>query len=235
MHKKNNQKWEILVESQKSKSEIDNQIKIPEQINSYFFIFDCFENTILFTNLSFETITGYTPDQLNLEFLLKIIHPDDLSYFFECEERFLEFTNKLSFNEHFKYTHSYSYRIKTKDKKYIRIVQECQALEVNISGHLTKTLVNHKKIELTETISINDFKIYDKSQNSYIDSENRYNLTKRELEILDLIKSGLNSQQISDYLNISKNTILTHRKNILNKSNCSSFIELLKKLSYIHN
>ena len=173
-------------------------------------------------------------DELNLEFLLKIIHPDDLDYFLESEERFLQFTNKLSFNEHFKYTHSYTYRIKTKSGDYIRVFQECQALEVNNSGHLTKTLVNHKKIEYTENVSVTDFKIYDKSQNSYIDAENRYNLTKRELEILNLIKNGMNSQQISDELTISKNTILTHRKNILNKSNSSSFIELIKKLSYVH-
>ena len=95
-------------------------------------------------------------------------------------------------------------------------------------------MVNHKKIEYTENVSVTDFKIYDKSQNSYIDAENRYNLTKRELEILNLIKNGMNSQQISDELTISKNTILTHRKNILNKSNSSSFIELIKKLSYVH-
>ena len=227
-------KWDNLVKSQKSQSEIDNQIQIPEQIHSYFFIFDCFQNTILFTNSAFETVTGYKFDELNLEFLLKIIHPDDLDYFLESEERFLQFTNKLSFNEHFKYTHSYTYRIKTKSGDYIRVFQECQALEVNNSGHLTKTLVNHKKIEYTENVSVTDFKIYDKSQNSYIDAENRYNLTKRELEILNLIKNGMNSQQISDELTISKNTILTHRKNILNKSNSSSFIELIKKLSYVH-
>jgi DNA-binding CsgD family transcriptional regulator len=227
-------KWNKLVKSQKSKSNIDNQIEIPEQIKSYFFIFDCFDNKILFTNTAFKTVTGYETHDLNLDFLLKIIHPDDLNYFFESEERFLEFTNKLLFNEHFKYSHSYSYRIKTKSGKYIRIFQECQALEVNNSGHLTKTLVNHKIVEYTENVSVTDFKIYDKSQNSYIDAENRYNLTKRELEILNLIKSGLNSQQISDKLSISKNTILTHRKNILNKTNCSSFIELIKKLSYVH-
>lgn len=234
MKKNNINKWNTLVKSQKSQSESDNQIKIPEQIHSYFFIFDCYNNTILFTNTAFETVTGYAPNMLNLDFLLDIIHPDDLNYFYECEESFLEFTNNLSFNEHFKYTHSYSYRIKKADGNYIQIFQECQALEVNNSGHLTKTLVNHKKIEYIEKTKTRDFKIFDKSQNSYIDTENIYNLTKRELEILNFIKSGMNSQQISDFLNISKNTILTHRKNILNKSNSSSFIELIKKLSYVH-
>jgi len=30
---------------------------------------------------------------------------------------------------------------------------------------------------------------------------------------------------------ISKNTVLTHRKNILNKTKTNSFIELIKKIS----
>jgi len=229
-----NEKWNVLVNSQKSKKNIENEIKNPEQIHSYFFIFDCFDNNILYTNSAFKTLTGYNESQFDLDLLLKIIHPDDLDYFYKSEEKYLEFTNKLLFNDHFKYTHSYTYRIKNSAGIYFRIFQECQALEVNESGHLTKTLVNHKKIEYTSKINENDFKIFDKSQNVYIDSENRFNLTNRENEILSLIKNGLKSQQISEELNISKNTILTHRKNILSKTNSTSFIELLKKLSYVH-
>lgn len=227
-------KWQKLVKAQKSQSNIDNISKSPDQIKSYFFIFDCFANNILFTNNAFKTVTGFEINNFNLNLLLDIIHPEDYDYFMKCEERYLDFTNKLKFSEHFKFTHSYTYRIKTKEGNYIRILQECQALEVNESGHLTKTLVNHKKIDYSEKPDNLDFKIYDKSQNSYIDADNRFNLTKRELEILNLIKEGLNSQQISDKIKISKNTILTHRKNILNKSNCKSFIELLKKISYVH-
>lgn len=232
MEKNKNEKWDHLVKAQKSQSTQDNILKNPDQINSYFFIFDCFENVILFTNSAFKTVTNYEVQNFDLNFLLNIIHPDDINYFLLCEEKFLDFTNKLNFNEHFKFIHSYSYRIKTNNGEYIRILQECQALEVNESGHLTKTLVNHKKIEYSENPPTNDIKIYDKSQNTYIDAENRFNLTKRELEILELIKEGLNSQQISNLLKISKNTIITHRKNILNKSTSKSFIELIKKINY---
>ena len=43
-------------------------------------------------------------------------------------------------------------------------------------------------------------------------------LTKRETEILKLIVSGNLNKQIADKLNISLNTVLTHRKNILSKT-----------------
>ena len=43
-------------------------------------------------------------------------------------------------------------------------------------------------------------------------------LTKRETEILKLIVHGNLNKQIADKLNISLNTVLTHRKNILSKT-----------------
>ncbi len=45
--------------------------------------------------------------------------------------------------------------------------------------------------------------------------ENR--LTEREEEIVKLIALGYTSQQIADYLSISPNTVVTHRKNIAAK------------------
>lgn len=98
-----------------------------------------------------------------------MIHPEDLPYFLNSKESGLAFTNKLVFNRHFKYILSYSYRIKTNKNEYIRVLQQCQALEVNNSGHLTKTLVIHKRIKDFDIRREDDYNIFDKSQNVYID------------------------------------------------------------------
>nr|WP_317631690.1 LuxR C-terminal-related transcriptional regulator [uncultured Flavobacterium sp.] len=231
MQETNIEQWDNLFKKQKSHSKADNKVENPESIDSYIFIYDCFENSILYINNAFETLTDHAVLDFDLDFLINMIHPEDLNYFFESEEKGLAITNKLLFNEHFKYILSYTYRIKTKSGKYIRIRQQCQALEVNNSGHLTKTLVIHKKVTDFKDRPFDDYKVFDKSQNIYVDEENCYNLSKREFEILNLIKQGLNSQDISESLNISKNTVITHRKNILTKTNCNSFIELIKKIS----
>ncbi len=44
-------------------------------------------------------------------------------------------------------------------------------------------------------------------------------LTKRESKIFSLIGSQFTSQEIADILNVSKETISTHRKNIIKKLN----------------
>ena len=52
-------------------------------------------------------------------------------------------------------------------------------------------------------------------------------LTKREKEILTLLSIGKSSVEIADQLFISKETVATHRKNIIRKLEVKSFAELL--------
>ncbi len=225
-----NEKWRGLFQKQKSKTASNPEV--PALIDSYYFIYDCDVNKFSFINSAFKTVTGYDPETFDIDKLIDIIHPDDKSYFFACEEKDLAFTNNLLFNEHFRYLFTYTYRILTASNQYIRIRQTCQALEVNNQGHLTKTLVSHQKIEDFEERPINDHRIFDKTRNIYLDSENCYKLTKTELKILQLVQEGLSSREIATVLCKSKHTIITHRKNILKKTNSDSFIQLLRKLNF---
>jgi DNA-binding NarL/FixJ family response regulator len=51
-------------------------------------------------------------------------------------------------------------------------------------------------------------------------------LTRREIEIVNLVRLGKSSYEISDTLNIAKKTVEVHRHNILRKLNIHSSIEL---------
>ncbi|MBK7854969.1 MAG: response regulator transcription factor [Bacteroidetes bacterium] len=53
-------------------------------------------------------------------------------------------------------------------------------------------------------------------------------LTQRELEILNLIVCGLTDREIGDALNISKNTVSTHRKKILTKLKLNNSASLVR-------
>ncbi len=56
----------------------------------------------------------------------------------------------------------------------------------------------------------------------------KYNLTKRELEILGLIAQAKSNAQIADHLFISPQTVGAHRKNIMRKLNISSTAGLVR-------
>lgn len=224
-----NERWKELFDKQSSKTTFEEENKA--LIDSYYFIFDCSLNKISFMNAAFNTLMGYDPTTFTVEDLIEYMHPDDRNYFFECEEKDLLFKNQLRYNEHFNYLYTYTYRVKTSEGNFITIKQTCQALEVSNTGDLTKTLVIHQRIADYTKRPANDRRIYDKTRNIYLDTENCYKLTKRELEILKLVQEGLNSTEIADRLCTSKYTIDTHRKNILNKTNSNNFIDLIRKLS----
>ena len=60
-----------------------------------------------------------------------------------------------------------------------------------------------------------------------------YNLTKRELEIVDLIIEGYTNKEISDKLYISFNTVRTHVFNIFKKMDVKSRSAIVHKISQI--
>lgn len=58
---------------------------------------------------------------------------------------------------------------------------------------------------------------------------NPFDLTNKELEILELVLSGLTNREISEKLRKSKRTIETHRFNLMRKMEVKNLIDLSKK------
>jgi len=60
-------------------------------------------------------------------------------------------------------------------------------------------------------------------------SNNPFDLTNKELKVLELILSGLTNKEISEKLQNSKRTIETHRFNLMKKMEVKNLIDLSKK------
>ncbi|MCC5929081.1 MAG: hypothetical protein JJU28_07530 [Cyclobacteriaceae bacterium] len=58
-------------------------------------------------------------------------------------------------------------------------------------------------------------------------NESQPDISKREMQILELIGKGLSSEQITDQLCISKKTLYTHRRNLLKKTRCKNMAEVV--------
>ncbi|MDF1867007.1 MAG: LuxR C-terminal-related transcriptional regulator [Saprospiraceae bacterium] len=77
-------------------------------------------------------------------------------------------------------------------------------------------LINDKSIE----------KIYSKTYVSA--SEKSSLLTKREIQIIKLLKEGNSTSEIAQLLNISEHTIYTHKRNAMSKLNINSSNDLVR-------
>jgi DNA-binding NarL/FixJ family response regulator len=117
-----------------------------------------------------------------------------------------------------------------------------EVIKLGASGYLTKQCAGENIIDAITTVAFGNqyFSdvIKDKIFNIYTGNNNDHNqalnaedlissITSRELEILNFICHEKSGKYISETLNISANTVETHRKNLMKKLNVKSSIGLV--------
>ncbi len=85
--------------------------------------------------------------------------------------------------------------------------------------------------DISDVLVNNLFKSTPSSENTTESKakENPFDLTNRELQVLELVLAGYTSKEISEKLNNSKRTIDTHRFNLMKKMEVKNLIDLSKK------
>ncbi|MGB3296227.1 MAG: helix-turn-helix transcriptional regulator [Phormidesmis sp.] len=63
---------------------------------------------------------------------------------------------------------------------------------------------------------------------SPVHDEDQSELSKRELQIVELVAAGLTNQEISENLSISKRTVDNHVSNVLNKTATGNRVALVR-------
>lgn len=201
----------------------------------YYFVFIPSLYKVESVSESIQDVLGNKPHRFNTDYFIQSIHPNDLGNFVEFEKLVVKFKSNLPPEKLMKYKSQYNYRIRTSSGKYLPILQQSITIQCTEEGEIYKNFVVHTDISSLKTnnkMSLSfigldgEPSFYDvKTSNS--DLTNNMNLTKRELEILPLLAENKSSTEIAEALFVSKETIRTHRKNILAKTNTKSTLELM--------
>ena len=103
-----------------------------------------------------------------------------------------------------------------------------QMRQAGASGYILKNATLQKVLEAIRIVATNGTYFDDSIsiKDHYIKQEDV--LSTREKEILRLVADGNTSQEIANILNIGKNTVDTHRKNIIKKCNITGKFDLMK-------
>jgi len=118
------------------------------------------------------------------------------------------------------------------------IYAKCRELDIN--GYLHKDSDAQHLIDTIKIISTGENRYdYDHptksslTDNSLFEDKfvNKFKLSPRELEIIQLVRNGHTNQEIADILFLSIHTIMTHRKNILHKLSVRNTAEMLTLIS----
>ncbi|WP_291965887.1 response regulator transcription factor [Maribacter sp.] len=119
------------------------------------------------------------------------------------------------------------YLLKDTDKsEFIKAIHTVREGGKYFSGDISNVLVNNLLGGKNEVVK--------KEETPKKSGDNVFDLTNKELKVLELVLSGLTNQQISEKLQNSKRTIETHRFNLMRKMDVKNLIDLSKK-SQKHN
>ena len=203
----------------------------------YYYIFNISSISIEFVQDQMTAILGYAKEDFTVETIFSKIHPDDVAHFVNFENTTVDFLSKLPVDKIQKYKISYDFRIKKANGEYLRILQQSVAIETSDDGAILRTLgmhtdITHLKKENKSSLSFigldGEPTFYDVKAINVVYQPSEV-LSGREKQILTYIANGFKSKQISELLFIEKSTVDTHRKNILKKTECNSFSELVAK------
>ena len=137
--------------------------------------------------------------------------------------------DQLSRDEKLNHKSIYEYRMLNKEGKYIRLIDQYQILELDRKGQIwlmfgivdiSPNQVDNEKVRCQLlNFRTGNFIPLDMPLKPALE------LTKREIEILKLVKSGFLSKEISDKLSISVHTVNTHRQRFLEKLGANNSFE----------
>ena len=219
--------------------------KLAETSNSAISVFDLYKNTHVFLSSNFGSALGYSLQDFKPEgehFLDAKVHPDDLITLIKNAVTALKLVLNFSMDEKLNNKIISEYRILNAAGNYVRVIEQQQVLALDTYGNYWLGLSildispNQKNMHegiKSELINFRTGKIISFTE-SKEDITNA--LTKREIEILKLVKDGFLSKEISNKLTISFHTVNTHRQRVLEKlgvNNSMEAVMLASKLGLV--
>lgn len=201
--------------------------------NSVISIFDAYKKEHVFHSSNLGLILGYSSQEIENggeRFLDTKIHPGD--FFMLMQNAFSIFKLFFNFSVDEKINHKLisEFRILNTVNEYVRVIEQQQVLELDNNGNLWLALSildispNQKNMNeglKSELLNFRTGKII-----PFLSQEEiTITLTKRETEVLKLVKDGFLSKEISDKLAISLHTVNTHRQRVLEKLGVNNSIE----------
>lgn len=200
--------------------------------NSGITVFDMHRREHVFTSYNFAELFGYDMAQVEAQdvaYFDSRVHPDDLLTLTRNGITLMKLFLRMPIEDRPHYKLVNEYRIRNAEEKYIRVIEQHQVLELAPNGNLWLSLgiidvspnQEHYDGVKSQLLNYKTGKIH-----PFLESpEASPLLTKREKEVLQLVKEGLLSKEISERLFISVHTVNTHRQRILQKLGADNSVE----------
>ena len=205
----------------------------------YYYVIDFFYMSIQGMCSRFKEAHGIEPEDVkHINDILALIHPDDMDFVSKAENKGLKFIyEELGAEKFLRYKCSYNFRFRAADGSYRLYNHQSLILTLDDNNNFVKSLNIHT--DISHITHNNNYKlslIGLKGEPSFLNIDvmegnkaqaDEKVFSKREIEIIRLISEGRTSKEIAQKLHISVDTVKSHRKRILDKTNCANVAELI--------
>ncbi|MEQ9405649.1 MAG: LuxR C-terminal-related transcriptional regulator [Cyclobacteriaceae bacterium] len=222
-------------------------LKVVDQLATYFssgsffyYIFDFSQFQMKYVHSTIMDQLGIPPEEFGADKFLELVHPDDLPILRKKEECSLYFLQEyLKPEDITRYKVSYTMRMRRSDGSYYLNLHQSTTLNLSEEDKIahvvgTETNIEHLSQQPDSTISFIDLL----GTSSYLNLDiNNFRIEKnlsqktalssKELDVLRMISFGYDNRGIANSLNISPNTVRTHRQNIIKKETGRNMVEVI--------
>ncbi len=206
-------------------------------------IFDLNKKEHIYVSQNYSKMLGYNLAEAekggNAYFDMKV-HPDDFYVNLKNGIELMKYAYSVPIEERKDFKLVSEYRVKNGNGNYIRIIEQQQALELDNNGNIwvalsTVDVSPEQDLNIGVKGQIFNFrtgKLVPFQMASH-PSKPASPLSKREKQVLGMIKNGMLSKEIAEKLFISIHTVNTHRQRILEKLNASNSFEAIQYATQI--
>jgi len=223
-------------------------VEVLSQVNNSYVTVAVLKENYLFVSPNFAGFYDYIDDfeskstQERGNIVDSSVHPDDVPFVLNLQQRAFNYIFSLPVEERKDYKHIYEFRVLGAGRKYVRCIFQYHILEGAESREqflINETYCGDYILLLTASdLSPNQnldepvkFRLFNFKTNEVVKfpllKETDMSLTKREVEILQLVNEGMLSKEISNQLSISIHTVNRHRQNIMEKMNVDNVMEAI--------
>ena len=206
-----------------------------EDQDQFFYIADIIQMKILFTSRRSKAMIGIAPEDVTPYHFMEAVHNDDIQRLNLGRSKIIHMAQDLFIAEKGYGLLTTNYRFRNPSGGYSDILVQAYIYYTRIPYKTVFFLKIHTNIDWHKKIKHGyhyyvgkDLTWFRYPDNDMLMKGNIF--SDREFEIIRLIKSGLNSDEIGNKLCISPHTVNTHRRNILVKSGKESVAELIYEL-----
>jgi len=182
-----------------------------------------------------EQVLGYTRDEIRALFPLGVItyvHEDDQDNVRACLSFLHDYLKDKSAEEYYTLRIVLQFRFRNKSGNFLVVQDEKASLKLQNSTFVYYSILKDVTEETTFTGVRVDIYRQDASGEKLAEfrpGTHHVRLSKRESELVALIRKGLRTKEIADHLKISHHTVRNIRQRMFEKYRVNNSIELLNK------